>query len=390
MILFFHPAVHWLSRSLRRQREFCADALAVRLTGDPLALAKALESVARLRVSLSPAPSGASSLGGQSTSLLPRIEELLGMKPSRTRNGIWPLAALPAAGLFALFAASAGVADDRPPTRTPGPVMAPRPRPAQENRPLISFEVRYLSLDAQPWRDLATSRLKLVQQDADVCIWIIDDQTMFDLLTDAQKNVTSNVLQAPKAVAQENATVTLDNRSKQFYVAHVEPVTNGAGVAFRPTVKDLDIGVRMELSGTLLERGTKVCLDLHARDLLAMHTLHRSEPVGNAVLLAEYQVPTAVEKRCRVVCEIPEGQSLIISLGLHERRGRSSSSAETANDLLQLVGLPLLPARSVACERLVSVTPRRLSPRDRNKQPSRQSPAPIRPESALQPSPARR
>ncbi len=46
---FFHPAVHWLSRSLRRQRELCADALAVSLTGDPLALAEALESVARLR-----------------------------------------------------------------------------------------------------------------------------------------------------------------------------------------------------------------------------------------------------------------------------------------------------------------------------------------------------
>ena len=49
--LFFSPAVHWLSRSLRRQREFCADALAVRLTGDPAALAKALESVARIRLS---------------------------------------------------------------------------------------------------------------------------------------------------------------------------------------------------------------------------------------------------------------------------------------------------------------------------------------------------
>ena len=40
--LFFHPAVLWLSRSLRRQRELCADALAVSLTGDPLALAAGL------------------------------------------------------------------------------------------------------------------------------------------------------------------------------------------------------------------------------------------------------------------------------------------------------------------------------------------------------------
>ena len=110
MFLFFHPAVHWLSRSLRRQREFCADALAIRLTSDPLALAGALESVALLRLSSPPAPAGASTLGGHSTSLLPRIQELLGMKPSRKRFDLWPLVALPAAGFFALFAASAGLA----------------------------------------------------------------------------------------------------------------------------------------------------------------------------------------------------------------------------------------------------------------------------------------
>ena len=49
MMLFFHPGVHWLSRSLRTHREYCADALAVWMTGDPRALASALESVAHLR-----------------------------------------------------------------------------------------------------------------------------------------------------------------------------------------------------------------------------------------------------------------------------------------------------------------------------------------------------
>ena len=53
-ILFFHPAVHWLSRSLRRQREFCTDHLAVRATRNPLAMASALESVALLRLSSRP------------------------------------------------------------------------------------------------------------------------------------------------------------------------------------------------------------------------------------------------------------------------------------------------------------------------------------------------
>ena len=106
-LFFFHPAVHWLSRSLRRQREFCADALAVRLTGNPLALAESLESVARLRFrnAVMPAIAGAS-FGGETLSLLPRIQELIGMTPSRPRISFWPFAALPA-GAFASFVAAA-------------------------------------------------------------------------------------------------------------------------------------------------------------------------------------------------------------------------------------------------------------------------------------------
>uniref|UniRef100_UPI0013EA1A45 M56 family metallopeptidase n=1 Tax=Aquisphaera insulae TaxID=2712864 RepID=UPI0013EA1A45 len=90
MLLFFHPAIRWLSRSLRRHREFCTDALAVRLTGNPLALARAMESIARLRpVRPTVRPFGAS-LGCEGSSLYPRIQELIGMMPARPRRRLWP------------------------------------------------------------------------------------------------------------------------------------------------------------------------------------------------------------------------------------------------------------------------------------------------------------
>jgi hypothetical protein len=235
-----------------------------------------------------------------------------------------------------------------------------------------------------------TDRLKLAQQEADVCVWIIDDEAMLDILTLAQENTTANVFQAPKTVAQENATVTMGNMSKQFYVAQIEKVANGENAAFRPTVKDVEVGIRMDLTGTLLERGTKVSVDLRARNLLAMHTLHRADRVGDTVINAQYQVPTAVDKHCRVACEIPDGTSLLISLGLHDRRGRGSNAAESANELLQLVGLPPLPARSVACEQLVSIKTRRVAPADRDKQPKkRRVVSQFKLESASQPSLAR-
>ncbi len=89
-VLFFNPAVHWIARSVRREREFCADAMAVRATGDPGALAAALESIARLRLLGSNAHVGIASFGGESPSLLPRIQELIGMTPSRPRLRVRP------------------------------------------------------------------------------------------------------------------------------------------------------------------------------------------------------------------------------------------------------------------------------------------------------------
>ena len=165
-----------------------------------------------------------------------------------------------------------------------------------------------------------------------------------------------------KSVGEENAIVTLANVAKQFYVAQVEKIENQDTTGFRPTVKNIEIGVRLELTGTLLDRSTKLTLNLHDTDLLAMHTLHRKDQIGDRLVKAEYQVPTPVERSCRVACEIPEGSSLLISMGIRERRGRSSDAAETASELLQLVGLPPLPARSVTCERLVCVMPRRVMP----------------------------
>src|SRR5262249_24605455 len=123
VVLFFNPGVHWLSRSLRRQSELCADALAARLTGDPLALARALESVARLRIA-SPAPGrGGVTLGGDRSFLFSRIQELIGMKPIRTRPQVWPFVALPSALVVALLATAVGVAQDGSPT-PPSPPLS--------------------------------------------------------------------------------------------------------------------------------------------------------------------------------------------------------------------------------------------------------------------------
>ncbi len=70
-LLFYHPAVWWVSNRVRAERELCCDDLAVRLSGSPLDLAKALAKLEESRL----VPSLA--LSAQGSDLPHRIRRLL-------------------------------------------------------------------------------------------------------------------------------------------------------------------------------------------------------------------------------------------------------------------------------------------------------------------------
>lgn len=71
-LLFYHPAVHWVSRSMRSEREHCCDDIAIQVTGEPLRYARALAEMETLRARL-PEPALAANGG----SLMLRIERIL-------------------------------------------------------------------------------------------------------------------------------------------------------------------------------------------------------------------------------------------------------------------------------------------------------------------------
>jgi Zn-dependent protease with chaperone function len=72
-LLFYHPAVWWVSSRIRRERELCCDDEVVRFVGDPLCYARALTTLERLRAATSALAVG--STGGQ---LSYRIRRLVG------------------------------------------------------------------------------------------------------------------------------------------------------------------------------------------------------------------------------------------------------------------------------------------------------------------------
>lgn len=86
-LLFYHPAVWWVSKQIRVERENCCDDLAVSLCGDPLEYAQALADLEQLR-----APGGRLAtlpMAANGGSLLHRVRRLLGAPSHEGRGPGW-------------------------------------------------------------------------------------------------------------------------------------------------------------------------------------------------------------------------------------------------------------------------------------------------------------
>jgi HEAT repeat protein/beta-lactamase regulating signal transducer with metallopeptidase domain len=101
-IFFYHPAVWWVSRRIRVEREYCCDDLAVAACGDPLVYARALTRLERFR-KLSPQFAVAAN-GGL---LMNRIHRLVGIEAPRSSRFGGPLAGLFVISIVCAFVALA-------------------------------------------------------------------------------------------------------------------------------------------------------------------------------------------------------------------------------------------------------------------------------------------
>jgi beta-lactamase regulating signal transducer with metallopeptidase domain len=119
-VLFYHPAVWWVSNQIRAERELCCDDLAVAASGDVLTYARALAELESFR----PAHRSAA-LAASGGSLTNRIGRLLGQpqRASHTLPGAgaaWALSILLLAGISAVVVRGA----------QENAALKPSPRPA--------------------------------------------------------------------------------------------------------------------------------------------------------------------------------------------------------------------------------------------------------------------
>ena len=165
---------------------------------------------------------------------------------------------------------------------------------------------------------------------------------------------------APKVSADEGAQAIVVNRRQHHYISGFEKIQSPEGLAFKPIVKSLESGYRIEMTGSLLATGMRLAVDLRDSSF-SMHGLSQKGRFRNGDVKVTYQVPTAIERRFRVSCDIPEGSSVAISLGLEERSGQLDGPAEVASGILQTVGFSKIKADPVISERLIVIKPRRVA-----------------------------
>jgi TonB family protein len=129
--LFYHPAVWWVSRQVRTEREHCCDDLAVATVKDPALYVTALQAIEALRA----APYGV--LAANGGDLKSRAARILGLAAAPERPALSRTAAiliLTAAGLAMTHSAAVQAKPGEAPVPAPAAVTA-KPSPAPASAP---------------------------------------------------------------------------------------------------------------------------------------------------------------------------------------------------------------------------------------------------------------
>jgi hypothetical protein len=408
--LFFHPGVRWLSLAIRRQREFCADADAAAATGDPFALASALDSVARWRAPARLAPSLGASFGGDAPSLLPRVQELLGMKPNPPRR-LWPALALPCAAALAALTASLGLAQDAPRADPPPPardakfdeivrvefdarampatdaaptfkVDAPLPTPEDLDRPQTAYEVRLVTVTPGAWLDAIKRAAPPLAEDGEVRSWLWNDQTLRDVLSEMLSDVRSNLVLTPKVTAFDGDEFRIECIQTRKYVSKLKPIAAEGRVAFQPTIEDLKYGLTLTIKGTQVDGATALAVDLRDRDLTGFELVSVPAESGGRKTVGRFELPAWIDRAYLGESELPQGETLAVSLGTFERTYPMSGPLGHLLDLLREAGGPALGTKRGTVEKLVLITPQRIvleEEEERLEEPAQPQPDATRP-----------
>ena len=107
-LLYYHPAIRWMARRIRQERENCCDDLVVRSCGKPVIYAKALANLEGLR-----SPAGLTALAASGGDLLGRVRRIVDRELPRNGAGYAQLSVLAIVALVVAVSAQHGLSLQR-------------------------------------------------------------------------------------------------------------------------------------------------------------------------------------------------------------------------------------------------------------------------------------
>ena len=140
-VLFYHPAVWWLSSRIRIERENCCDDLANQVCENPQDYIEALLFLEQLKPQSTPL-----AVGADGASLVKRAARLLGQRANKPRHSFWLAGALSLAiaivvgGVLLSQSAKAG-------TQQQQDLVLPTQEPDQASEQNLATEIKVLTLD---------------------------------------------------------------------------------------------------------------------------------------------------------------------------------------------------------------------------------------------------
>jgi beta-lactamase regulating signal transducer with metallopeptidase domain len=149
-LLFYHPAVWWLSRKIRAEREHCCDDVALQLCGDRLVYAQALVKLEQVRAT--PSTLAVAAAG---SSLPQRVRRVLGRETSRVE---WQPAAASSAFVAAVWVIASLWQADSLAATPKGPLPPPPPPLVQAAQAPTLLQVALATLAGPQEANLASVR----------------------------------------------------------------------------------------------------------------------------------------------------------------------------------------------------------------------------------------
>jgi beta-lactamase regulating signal transducer with metallopeptidase domain len=225
-LLFYHPAVWWLSRRIRVERENCCDDLAVSLCGDPYTYAKALADLEELRIS------GQFVMAANGGSLVQRVRRLLGAPTHAGRAPGWLAGS--ASVLVMLGMAAGAVGTD---AFQPAQATTPREASTRPSTPVARAEAaqsRQLLEDARTIAAAAKQlerKARVVGQAARAAMWVQDATGQATTPIIAGQTLSARAAALHEAARSMAAQADSERAAIAGTATATAALTPGAGVA---------------------------------------------------------------------------------------------------------------------------------------------------------------